>query len=274
MIFLVENIVYDSITKKYWWVFVARGGNSSKIWLMSASSIEGGTWVAEKMPVISEIGHYLDAPCLAKFGDWWYIYYGRHDTINGESPGYAEIYAQRSNDVNKGYSEIGIANPILRRGKKNTDWDYYRVTEPYAFMVGNLYYLLYMGEMTYHMPERTGYAISSSPIGPFEKYAGNPVLGSDGRWNSGNVQAADPFVFKEGVIFYIGYTGSPILYGSNKQYAIGLATTKDFKKFIPNRSNPFIKGLRGALVKDNNNIYLSYNSSETQYRVTKVNLPK
>jgi len=261
--YLAENIVYDSVTSKYWWVFEDRSVSPSVIRLASATDIDG-PWTVEANPVISETGHSLNSPCIVKFDDYWYIYYGRDDDA---TPSPSDIYVQKSSSVNSGYSASGITNPILTRGNDG-EWDSRRVLEPYVFKENNTYYLFYMGEDTTNLYEKTGYAISSSPTGPFTKYAGNPVLSGDSPsgWNGGQDKAADPFVFKKDGIFYIGITACE---SDKTGWTIGFFKTTDFINFSEVDHNPILRHgeygswddsyvLRGAVSEFSGIFYFPY----------------
>ena len=57
-----------------------------------------------------------------------------------------------------------------------------RVAEaPYMIKHNGLYYLTYSGSHYESKFYATGYALSRSPMGPFEKYEGNPILVGDGE---------------------------------------------------------------------------------------------
>lgn len=57
-----------------------------------------------------------------------------------------------------------------------------KVTEgPFVLKNSNLYYLYYSANHFRSQDYAVGYAVSKSPIGPFEKYEGNPILIGDGK---------------------------------------------------------------------------------------------
>jgi len=57
-----------------------------------------------------------------------------------------------------------------------------RVTEgPFMLKHNGMYYLFYSANHYKSKDYAVGYAISKSPLGPFQKYAGNPVLVGDGE---------------------------------------------------------------------------------------------
>lgn len=224
-----ENIVYDADTNKYWWVIMDSTTTPVSIRLASCDDIANPVWSVEPTPVITDSVN-LECPHIVKFGSTWYIYYGRNN---------ANIYCQSSPTVNSGYSAAGISNPVIPKGGAGT-WDANRTFEPYVFQVGSIYYHFYMGETQGTLIETVGYATAASPIGPFTKYAGNPVLtGDTGLWDGGSDKAADPFVFEKDGIYYVGVSATPTgykgLYGK-----IGFFTTTDFITFTPFADNPVL----------------------------------
>lgn len=263
--YLAENIVYDSVTAKYWWVFSDVSSSPFVIRMASATSPDG-PWTVEGSPVISEAGHWVFSPHIVKFGEYWYIYYDRNDGLVTTA---ADVWVQKSSSVNTGYSTTGISNPILTRGTSG-QWDERRATEPYAFQEGNTYYLFYMGEDVANLYEKTGYATSSSPTGGFTKYGSNPVLSGHselGYWNSGQDKAADPFVFKKDGTFYIGV--SAVTSGKEVYGTIGFFKTTDFVNFTEVNFNPVlprgrpgnwddVSVIRGAVSEFGGTYYLSY----------------
>lgn len=60
---------------------------------------------------------------------------------------------------------------------ENTDKDEWSVTEgPSVIKHKNLYYMVYSANHFRSMDYAVGYATSTSPLGPWKKYAGNPVI--------------------------------------------------------------------------------------------------
>jgi hypothetical protein len=270
--YLAENIVYDSNTSMYWWIFEDRSSYPLVIGIAYATSING-TWTVQSTPVISETGHYCMAPCIAQLGSYWYIYYGRAD---GESYEDADVWVQKSSYVNQSYSTSGITNPVLARGSTGS-WDPGRVYESYIYFENGTYYLFYMGQdggrgqaANVSTVERVGYATSSSPISGFVKFSGNPILPADNwphGWDAGSDQAADPFVFKYGDTYYVGVSAVSIGHSDTGQ--IGFYTSKDLATFTHYRGNPVLgdgaPGIwdaqavaRGAVTNFNGTLYFSH----------------
>lgn len=53
------------------------------------------------------------------------------------------------------------------------------VEGPFVFREGARYYLVYSGSRASSPDYAAGYAVSDSPTGPFQKYAGNPIMKRD-----------------------------------------------------------------------------------------------
>jgi hypothetical protein len=270
--YLAEDIVYDSNTALYWWIFEDRSSNPVVIRIAYATSIDG-TWTVQSTPVINETGHYCMAPYIAQFGSYWYIYYGRASSNSYEN---ADIWVQKSSYVNQSYSASGITNPVLAKGSSGS-WDSGRAYEPYMYFENGTYYLFYMGQSgapgqstdpaNY---EKTGYATSSSPTSGFTKNSGNPILPADNwphGWDAGSDQAADPFVFKYGNTYYVGV--SAVSNGHSNTAQIGFYTSKGFVTFTHYAGNPVLgygasgnwdaqAVARGAVTSFNGTLYLAY----------------
>ena len=111
-------------------------------------------------------------------------------------------------------------------------WENWRVDEPYVFQRDDgKWIMMYMGDSTGNIgapTERVGYAYADNILGPYTKYAGNPVLdfGPPGSFDAGTI--ADPWVFEFQGTYYIGYTVSPTPYSP---WQTAYATTTDWQTF-------------------------------------------
>lgn len=269
-----ENIVFDSVTNKYWWIFEDRSGASFTIKLASSSSMSG-PWTMEGSPVISETGHDCCSPFLMNDGAYWYIFYGRTDSTGADG---TDMWIQKSSTVNSGYSTAGITNPILSRGSAGT-WEQNRVLEPYVIQANGTYYMFYMGEsVTPSKIEKVGYATSTSLASGWSKYNLNPVLGNDSPcgWNVGRVKAADPYVIKNGDYYYVGVNAGSSNDTGSIQGVIGFYKTLDFITFVECNGNPVLHYslpgnwddqsiLRGSIQQFGGVYYMTYSGSHSGF---------
>jgi len=262
--YLGENMEYDPDTGKYWIVFTDRTTDPWGIRLAYADSPEG-PWTVESSQLFNSgvSGNHYDAPCLKKFGNYWYIYYEHH------WDGDRRIFCRKSTSVNTGYGEeFEVLAP-------SESYDAYRTGEPYIFYNPNdgKYYLFYMAMPESTGPEWTCYATSSSPEGPFTKYSGNPVIGDPAdAWNRGGVRAADPFVFEKDGVFYIGVAANTAS-GLSPPWRTGFYKTTDFINFEKVQGYPGLAlgsagswddaaAWRGAVTKIGDTYYYVYSGRD------------
>jgi hypothetical protein len=257
--FLAENIEYDSATGKYWWIFADGSTNPYGIRLASSTN-PNGPWTVESSQVLTSgiAGQDYDAPCLKKFGDYWYIYYERDVDHN--------ICVRKSTTVNSGY---GSETQVLSVGASGS-WDAWRVGESYIFLKDSTYYMLYMGmNAAFSDPdayERTGYATSSTPDGTFTKWSGNPLPAF--YFNTGHCQTTDPFAFLKDGTWYVGITFNQVA-NADLPWMIGFLKTTDFQTFEACAGQPALglgasgswddySAFRGAVSEFGGTYYLSY----------------
>lgn len=221
---LAENIVYDSVTVKYWWVFTDSSGNgtgNTVIRIASATTVDG-IWTIQTGNLIAVAGQDLIAPHIVKFGDTWYIYFGNQTT--------KDLYVYSCSTPNGTYADANGGTAIILNGG-SSEWDENRVTEPDIYFDGTTYHMLYMGESVSGTLEKIGYASGSSPIGPFTKSGSNPVLAGSTSWfDLGSDRAADPIIFVKDSIIYVGVAATNS--GKNNWHNIFFKTT-DFITYTP-----------------------------------------
>jgi len=218
---LAENMVYDDETGHYWLIF--RNSRTSPvsiglIWSDTPSDPASWHWYAGN-PVITS----GDSPHIIKEGDRWYIFYG-----DRSSPAPWPISVQSSEHV---YGPYGDRQEILQPGASGS-WEDYRVDEPYVFQrTDGKWIIAYMGDAgTSSVPvEQIGYASSDNFLGPYEKFASNPIiaLGPPDSFDNGVV--ADPWVYSFGGVDYIGYAGVNNITGICPHTAY--VTTSDWQTF-------------------------------------------
>jgi len=242
-----ENIVFDSVTSHYWWVFADYRDNSvGLVWSDTPTSASSWHWLGD---VIS----YANAPHIIQWKGLWYIFYA-----DRQSGTWGDISVDTSSSVSGPYSYCAT---VLY--KRPSSWESYRVDEPYVFKrEDGKWMLMYMAE-TGSTDEQVGYAIADSILGPYTKYAGNPCLpfGPSGSYDAGTV--ADPFVVDYHGTYYIGYACSPT---SSSPWQTGYATTTDWVTFtkhgilLPLASAGWdaVNSFRGAITRINNTYVYSY----------------
>lgn len=159
----------------------------------------------------------VQAPHLVKFGSMWYLYYSGTTAMNW--PNYFGVGVATASSVTGPYTR-GSA-PILPSACANdsdtsngcqSKFDRFMAFEPYVFQVASdKYFMIYCGDSGGYMGprrEQLGYAVASSPTGPWMKATENPVLVFDLPPSSDAGTLADPFVF--GPVddwYYLGFAG-------------------------------------------------------------------
>jgi predicted GH43/DUF377 family glycosyl hydrolase len=88
------------------------------------------------------------------------------------------------------------------------EWDYRKVGDPALFVENGVYYLYY--EVAYPPPSKgaIGVSTASTPLGPWRKYEGNPLLRASppGEWDSFDFYAPRMVKWKD--TYYLFYDGS------------------------------------------------------------------
>lgn len=250
---LMENIEYDSVSNKYWWI-----ASAGLLWQADTMT---GTWTYD-----SQINVNAGAPCLKEFGSKWYNYYTKTDY---------NIYVQECNTVNGTYVNELL---VLSKGAAWGDFDYGRADECYVVEANDGYIMVYMGGQDPNFGaneyEKTGVAWCATPNGTFIKLNGGlPVLSGNavaGQWNSGMDRAADPYAFQLDANSSTWYVGTTACITGKSLWTIGYFQTTDFITYTAvSTLNPlFAHGasgtwddyqtLRGAVTKVGDVYYVSY----------------
>lgn len=150
-------------------------------------------------------------------------------------------------------------NPIITDGP-DSEWDGNVVEMSDILKLNGTYYIFYHGhgfEGEYNR-YNIGLALSSDPIGPWGKSAGNPILtaGAPGEWDDSNIACAA--VLKIGDTYYMWYSAMQ----EYPQWDIGLATAPapagPWKKY---ERNPVMEdfGYVGGVVRVDDKYYLYAN---------------
>jgi len=174
---------------------------------------------------------------------------------------------QRNVFAEKGFIQILGPNPAIVPGSEKS-WDGDVLEACDIFKDGHTYYWYYhaIGKDRNLWPGayRIGVATAPTPLGPWKKYEGNPILdhGPDGSWDDEWVACGT--ILKEGTYnirrgtekYYMFYSGA----GSDSEgVSVGLATADNplgpWKKY---EGNPIIEdfGYVGGVVKVNGKFYM------------------
>ena len=271
-----ENIVYDEITGKYWWLFDDRTVIPHVIRLAYSTEISG-PYIPDVV-IMREEGHGLDSCWLGRIGGMWYLMYERYDEI---MHGPCNAYLAKSFFVNGPYLSLGIHNPIISHSINQIDFDYYRVSEFYVVEDKGLYYCFYMGQCESNGLEKVGVAMANNMEGPWNKWENNPIFAKSlDEWDSGMVKAADPIVYKFDDKWYVLYAASrrngvDISYGLFESNNL-LTGWEPFEKnpVITHGVNGFDNydlGRPGGLIRVKDKYYLSYSSfTDAQIQVGEI----
>jgi len=231
---LAENMVYDEETGHYWLVFANyRNGSVGLIW--SDDPDDPGAWHWHGTVVNS-----ANAPHILKHDGTWYIFYA--DRGHGGSP--YPISVATSSIISGSYTYTAT---VLTSTEA---WEAYRVDEPYVFQrADGKWILVYMGDAG-ATTEQIGYAEADDILGPYTKYAGNPVIafGPPGSIDAGTV--ADAWVVEFQGTYYIGYTVSP---SKSHPWRTSYVTTTDWLSFT--KSNEIILDLGSSGEWDEDNAF-------------------
>src|SRR5271157_507514 len=181
---LAENIVYDSATGKYWMVFAALGRGIGLAWSNTPADPTSWNWGG----IVYNIGLGTAtswASCLVHYNGTWYIFFADFT----KSP--ITISAITATSVTGPY---GSPTVVLQAAPGT--WENCRLDEPYVFQRSDgKWIMMYMGDSTggggsgacnSSPTEQVGYASADTILGPYTKYAGNPVIpfGSAGKRNN------------------------------------------------------------------------------------------
>jgi hypothetical protein len=225
---LAENMVFDPATSKYYVVYIS--GVTGPVAVMSSASPDG-PWANPTTILNLGAGGQWDAgivhsPHLLLQDGTWYLYYTGCADAGGDNE---SVGVATAASVTGPYTRHA-SNPILTY--QGAGWEAVRATEPYVYYsaILNQWVMLYMGDQGVNPSqiERVGYAVADNPIGPWTRYANNPVIdfGPVGSWDEKTV--ADPFCIEMDGVAYIGYTGGPL---ETKPWSIGFVTTTDYVTF-------------------------------------------
>ena len=116
------------------------------------------------------------------------------------------------------------------------DWDYRKAADPALFKENEIYYLYY--EIAYPSMNKGAIGVSTgpTPLGPWKKYEGNPILRASprGKWDSLDFYA--PRLVKSEDSYYLFYDGSNTRDVEARQigFAVGPSPLGPFTKYTGN----------------------------------------
>jgi xylan 1,4-beta-xylosidase len=151
---------------------------------------------------ISGQGKQIDPFIFKDIDGKLYLYYVRLQDGN-------RIFVARLKDDLTDIKESTVTECLHSEGGwENTAYSKWPVTEgPTVIRISNTYYLFYSANDFRNMDYAVGYATSSSPTGPWKKYAANPILSrqNTGRNGSGH---GDVFSDDNGRLAYVFHVHS------------------------------------------------------------------
>ena len=162
--------VFEPGERNVWAPDVFRNPDDGKFYLYYTVNMNVGVAVADgpEGPFVDQARFYRNAIDAHLFRDddgQMYLYYV-------QLPGF-HIHAQRmKTPLERDGEPVEILHPTEPWEKKHGE-----VTEgPWMLKHNGIYYLLYSGSHAAHLDYAIGYATATSPMGPFTKFTGNPIV--------------------------------------------------------------------------------------------------
>jgi len=163
-------VIFESGEKRTWAPDVFHDRASGKFYLYYTVNFRIGVAVADRPDGLFEdqstlFKNAIDAHMFQDDDGKYYLYYVQF-------PGFQIHVQPMKTPLEKMGKPTKIIWPTEPWEKSNGP-----VTEgPWMLKHNNIYYLLFSGTGADSLNYAIGYATSKSPIGPFEKYAGNPIV--------------------------------------------------------------------------------------------------
>ena len=259
---LAENMIYDNASGHYWLAFSHYQDPYGVGLLWSDTPADPTSWNWGGIVYTNPTGPGSFAPCLVQDNGTNYIFFS--DWSNGYFGVQHSLVYITSTSINGPYSApTTVLSPVAGT------WENWRVDEPYVFQRDDgKWIIVYMGDTEpidgSGLPaEQVGYAYADNITGPYTKYTNNPVLafGPPGSYDAGT--CADPWVYKSGHTYYIGYTSST---NATDPWQTSVATTPDWVTFtklgvmFPVNSSGWDadNSFRGAVIRLNDSYILAY----------------
>ncbi|SHN24558.1 Glycosyl hydrolases family 43 [Chitinophaga sp. CF418] len=159
-----------------------------------------GPFRQDTLRAISGTGKQIDP--FIFFDDDGKIYLYHVKLQNGNRIFVAEMKSDLS-DVIAGTEKECISGTDSWENTAGSDWP---VTEgPTVLKYKNTYYLIYSANDFRNKDYAVGYATSEAPMGPWKKYAGNPIIGRQTIGNNGSGHG-DVFFDRKNNMYYVLHT--------------------------------------------------------------------
>ena len=178
-----------------------------------------------------------DPSDVIKVGDAWHVWYSK--TAPGVTSGY-DASVWHATSTNRGNSWIEQAEAVPR-GSNTNDWDVTSTFTPNILFHDGTYYLYYTAVgpgfnqgFNEEGKTRIGVATSTSPYGPWTKYAGNPIL-----IPSSDTAKFDSFRVDDTCMAVRG--GNVWMYYKGRPWGQGSTATKMGVAVATNGVGPFVK---------------------------------
>jgi len=165
------------INGKFYMTYSARMTNGKMKVRIAASDSPLGPFINWSEPFLLDDDYsYIDADLLPD-GDKIFMFFTKDcslNIINGKHV--SQIYVAELNKDLKSFATIPVlvTTPDQAWESPNNDWIWNEGS--FAMKHENTYYLMYSANVYNGQDYSVGYATSANPLGPWKKYAGNPIL--------------------------------------------------------------------------------------------------
>lgn len=172
-----EVIYYND---RFYMTYSARDGDNHLKIALAASDDPLGPFINVKAPYFDRGMSFIDAHVFVDDDGAVYMFYVQDCSENIiEGKHVSQVYVQEMSDdlLELKGRPVLAAEPSQPWELKSGDWLWNE--GPFVLKHEGLYYLMYSANFYASGEYAIGYATASSPLGPWTKYAGNPVLEKD-----------------------------------------------------------------------------------------------
>lgn len=176
--FWAPEVVYNK--NMYYMVYSARNQEDSLITSIATSENPEGPFKDQTINVIKQKGSFIDGHIFIDDDGKAYLYYVKdnyENIVNGNKVSHIYVQEMTQDLLDLKGSSILLLKPDQEWEDPIADiqWN----EGPFIVKKDDLYYLMYSANYFASEHYAIGYAVSSSPLGPFKKYQNNPILSSD-----------------------------------------------------------------------------------------------